>query len=254
MRIGIAGYGFMGRLIRETALERGHTVPVVIDPAVSADEVTDRELTSNSLPLDVIIDFTHPQAVVDNIKRYGELGFTAVIGTTGWYERMDEVSAVVEKSGIGLIWSGNFSLGVNLFFRLVKAAGKMMNRFPGYDAMVHEYHHRRKADSPSGTAQMIGELLLDSLDSKTEAVTDSPRRRIKASELHVSSTRGGSIPGTHRVIFDGDDDTIVLEHSARNRSGFAEGAVLAAEWIRGRSGLYHIDDMMQSIIGGGENG
>ncbi len=173
-----------------------------------------------------------------------------VIGTTGWYDRMDQVAAIVKKTGIGLIWSGNFSLGVNLFFQLVKTAGRVMNRFPQYDAMVHEYHHRRKADSPSGTAQMIGEILLDVLESKSSPVTGSPDRRIEDYEMHISSTRGGSIPGTHRVIFDSDVDTIVLEHCARNRGGFAEGAVLAAEWINGRKGFYNIDDMMLSMIGG----
>lgn len=205
------------------------------------------------MPLDVIIDFTEPQVVVENIERYGRLGLAAVIGTTGWYDRFDRVDAVVEKSGIGLIWSGNFSLGVNLFFYLVKHAGKIMNRFPRYDALVHEYHHRRKADSPSGTAQMLGDILIKYLDRKSQTVTAGLDRRIEENELHISSTRGGSIPGTHRVVFDSDEDTIILEHSARSRAGFAEGAVLAAEWIRGRKGLYSIDDMMHSLIGGEEN-
>jgi 4-hydroxy-tetrahydrodipicolinate reductase len=116
--------------------------------------------------------------------------------------------------------------------------------------MVHEYHHRHKADSPSGTAQMIGELLIAGLDRKRNIVTDSLNRQIEESEIHISSTRGGSIPGIHRVSFDSEVDTIILEHSARDRGGFADGALLAAEWIYGRSGLFSIDDLMQSVIRG----
>ncbi len=250
MRIAIAGYGQMGRLIRQKALVRGHETPVIIDPKCSAPEVTARELTSTALPLDVIIDFTTPDVVLRNIERYGELGLTAVIGTTGWYSEMGKVAEIVEKSGIGLIWSGNFSLGVNLFLQLIEAAGKIMNRFSQYDVMVHEYHHRLKADSPSGTAKMIGEKLITGLDRKQSIVSDSLNRRIEDSEIHISSTRGGSIPGIHRVSFDSEVDTIILEHSARDRGGFADGALLAAEWIYGRSGLFNIDDLMQSVIGG----
>ncbi len=250
MRIGIAGYGKMGILIRQTALARGHDVPVVVDPVSTAEEVTARKPSSTSMPLDVIIDFSEPQVLVDNVKRYGEMNLAAVVGTTGWYDKMDQVAAVVEKSGIGLIWSGNFSLGVNLFFHILKAAGRLMNRFPQYDVMVHEYHHRHKSESPSGTEHMIGDILINALDRKSSTVSGLLNRRIENSELHISSTRGGSIPGAHQVIFDSDVDTIILEHTARNRQGFAEGAVIAAEWIYGRKGFYNIEHMMQSIIGG----
>ncbi len=250
MRLGIAGYGQMGKLIRQKALIDGHEVPVIVDPNSTAAEVTVREVTSIFTPLDVIIDFTEPRVVVDNIERYGELKIPAVIGTTGWYDEMNRVAVIVENSGIGLIWSSNFSLGVNLFFQLVKFAGKIMNRFPQYDAMIHEYHHRHKADSPSGTAQRIGEIMVSALDRKRVSVSELKERRIEKDELHISSTRGGSFPGTHRMILDSDVDTIVLEHNARNRDGFAEGALVAAEWICGRRGMFNIDDMMQSIIGG----
>jgi len=250
MKIGIAGYGKMGRMIRQTAMERGHEVPVIVDPDHSPDEVTERKLSSTSLPLDVIIDFTTPDSVLDNIKSYGNLKIPAVIGTTGWYSQMEQVARIVKDSGIGLIWSGNFSLGVNLFFQLVKGAGSLMNRFSEYDVMVHEYHHRQKADSPSGTAQMIADILVDVMDRKALPLSENPDRKLKEGELHVSSTRGGFIPGSHQVIFDSEVDTIKLEHCARNRTGFAKGAVMAAEWIKGRKGLYNIDDMMQSIIKG----
>ncbi len=253
MRIGISGYGQMGALIRETALAWGHLVPLVIDPLSSAAEVNARELTCLSPPLDVIIDFTSPQAVVKNIERYAEMKVAAVVGTTGWYAQMERVASIVEKSGIGLIWSSNFSLGVNLFLKLVEKTASVMNRFPQYDVLVHESHHHRKIDSPSGTARIIADILLEKLDRKNTLLTALPERPLKEGELHLSSSRVGSVPGNHTVIFDGEVDTIILEHSARSRCGFAEGAVQAAEWIYGRSGLYDINDLMNSIIGGGDN-
>ncbi len=253
MRLGIVGYGQMGKLIHRIALSHGYEVPEIVDPGSSAAEVTARELTSISAALDVIIDFTHPEVVVSNIERCGELKIPAVIGTTGWYDQMERVAAIVEKTGIGLIWSGNFSLGVNLFFQMVENASLLMNRFSQYDAVIHEYHHRNKADSPSGTAQMLGDIMIRNMERKSKTVSDLPQGRIGDHELHLSSTRDGSIPGRHQVIFDSEDDTIVLEHSARNRKGFADGALVAARWICGRKGLFNIKDMMQSIAGGEKN-
>lgn len=254
MKIGIAGYGKMGKLIHKKALKKGFQVPVIIDPHSSAPEITGAGLDLKSAGLDVIIDFTSPEVILDNIKLYGELKIPAVIGTTGWYANLDQVKTLVEESGTALIWSGNFSLGVNIFFHLLREAGKIMNRFPEYDPMVHECHHRHKADSPSGTAEMIGHILLGEMKRKRRATTGFRGGNLEEDELHISSTRGGSIPGTHRVIFDSEIDTISIEHSARSRNGFAEGALLAAEWIVSRRGIYHIDDLMQSIIGGVEDG
>ena len=128
-----------------------------------------------------------------------------------------------------------------------------MDSFSEYDPMVHEYHHRHKADCPSGTAEMIGQILLKEMARKSKVATSLDGHRLEEDELHISATRGGYIPGTHQVIFDGEIDTISLEHCARNRNGFAEGALFAAEWIVSRRGFYHIDDLMQSIIGGVED-
>lgn len=253
MLIGLTGYGKMGALIRQKALEKNHEVILITDPFSEAAEVTDRKLPSAAEKLDVIIDFSDPDAVVDNIRQYSKMKVSAVVGTTGWYDRMTEVAGLVEKSGIGLIWSANFSLGVHLFFHIIKQMSRIMNRFPEYDAMVHEYHHRHKAESPSGTAHMIGKILIDTLDSKQLVFTGTLQGRIEESALQISSTRGGSIPGTHQLIFDSEVDTITLEHITRNRDGFAEGAIMAAEWISGRKGFYHIDQMLQSVIGGEEN-
>jgi len=250
MNIGITGYGTMGKYIRDKACEKGYTVSCIIDPSSTEEEVTHTSAAelSDDVELDVIIEFSAPDAVIPNLKEYAERGLSVVIGTSGWYENMDEASRIVQKSGIGCIWSGNFSLGVNLFFRIIQQAGSIMNLFPQYDCMVHEYFHKNKADSPSGTAEMIGKMLIDRLDRKTSLVSESLKRKIHEDEIHVSSTRGGTIPGIHRVMFDSNEDTILLEHTAKNRAGFVEGALAAAQWLAGRKGFFSIEEMMDSIL------
>jgi 4-hydroxy-tetrahydrodipicolinate reductase len=250
LRIGIAGFGKMGKMIRQQALEKGHQVAAVIDPSSAEQEVTARGISPAILPLDVIIDFTHPEGLIDNVKLYGELKLPAVIGTTGWYSRLSEVATIVNRAETGLIWSGNFSLGVNIYFQLIKAAAGLMERFEQYDVLVSEVHHRQKKDCPSGTAEMIGVILLDALSRKNRIITGNPGQPLCEEDLHISSSRGGAVPGLHRVVFDSEIDTIAIEHTARNRSGFAEGALLAAEWIVNKKGLYNIDDLMQAVIGG----
>ncbi len=251
MDLAINGYGRMGKLIESMAQQAGHTVVAVIDPVSEDEAVTAREVSPQALHgAQVVIDFSIPSAAVDTIRKCAECGVSVVMGTTGWYEQMDMVHDIIQKSSIGLIWSGNFSLGVNILFSLVRSAAKMMNQFSEYDCMVHEYHHRFKADSPSGTAAMIGSVLLEELDRKKRVVTDSLSRPIEEAELHVSSTRGGAIPGTHTVIFDSPVDSLEITHRARNREGFAVGAVKAAEWIADRTGMYSIDDMMAALLGG----
>ncbi len=250
MRIGLSGYGRMGEQIREEALRRGHEVPVIIDPLSADEKVTRRDPSGISGLVDAVIEFSVPDAALANTKACLEQGIPVVLGTTGWYDQMGELEDALKDSSAACIWSGNFSLGVNLFFRIVRAAGRIMNRFDHYDCLLHEYHHRGKADSPSGTAEMLGGILLEELDRKTSVNREALHRKIADEELHLSSSRGGSIPGTHRVMFDSEVDSVVLEHSARSRAGFAQGAVLAAEWIPGKTGLFSIDDMMKNIIEG----
>ncbi len=250
MRIGIAGYGRMGQLIHQAALSRGHEVPVIVDPSGTAPQITAPVFSADLPPVEVVIDFSKPEAVYENVKRYGQLKTAAVIGTTGWYKDMEKVALISREAEIGVIWSGNFSLGVNLFFQMVRSAGEIINRFDNYDVAVHETHHRYKADSPSGTAEMIGHILLNEIERKTRTISAAATVRPEADQLLISSMRCGSIPGVHQVIIDGESDTITLEHSARNREGFAAGAIRAAEWIKERKGFFNIDDMLQTILGG----
>lgn len=249
MNIAIIGYGKMGKEIEKIAKEKGINIVSIIDP--QGDESTFKEITKKSLDgADVAIDFTHPDSAIKNIKKVSDLGVNMVVGTTGWYDKMDEVKNIAEKSGIGLIWASNFSIGVNVFFKIIENASKIINNIKEYDILCHEYHHRNKADSPSGTAKSIGEILLENIERKKKLIYDKLDRKISPEEIQFSSTRGGAIPGTHVVSFDSDADTIELKHTARNRSGFALGAVMAAEWIKGKKGFFAIQDMMKDVIGG----
>jgi 4-hydroxy-tetrahydrodipicolinate reductase len=249
MKIAITGYGKMGRITEKLAVENGHEVVSTIDPSVGSAKF--KELNEESLHgADVSIDFTVPAIVLENIDFYIKYGINAVIGTTGWYEYLAEVKEKVEESEIGLIWSGNFSIGVNLFFRIIKESCNLMKNFTFYDVMGYEIHHNRKKDSPSGTMNMIGDILLESLKNKKKIVTEKLSRKISDEEIHLASVRGGSVPGTHVVAFDSEEDTIELKHTARGRKGMAVGAIKAAEWIEGKKGFFSIEDMMNGIIGG----
>lgn len=237
LRLALVGYGTMGREIERLAAERNTQIAATFDLA--------RPLASASVAdFDVAIEFTHPQAVLQNIRTLIEMGCPVVVGTTGWDQHLDEVGQLVANANGRLVYGSNFSVGVNLFFRLVRAAAQLMNGFPMYDAALFEAHHNRKADAPSGTALTLANILLEQLDRKTELCLGNPTGRIDAAALHVSSQRVGAVVGTHTVTFDADADTIELTHHARNRSGFALGALLAAEWIVGQPpGLYRFEEI-----------
>lgn len=248
MKIALIGYGRMGRMIRHFAETKGHSIAAVIDPLAGGD--CRKEITAEALAdSDVCIDFSTPNSTPANIRQIAALGKNMVIGTTGWYSRMDEARQIVAEHSVGLIWSGNYSIGVNALFRIVACAARIFNRLPEYDVLGHEFHHKGKADSPSGTAVMLGRILVESIDRKQRLVSDKLDRRIEPDEIQFSSTRGGAIPGTHLVMFDSPVDTIEIRHTARGREGFAAGAVMAAEFIRGRRGFFSIDDLMDEILG-----
>jgi|SRR3989338_6276330 len=246
MNIAIIGYGRMGREIEKVAQNKGISV-IRIDP--NAEGADFREINEESMEgIDVCVDFSHPNAVIGNIEKVARFKKNIVVGTTGWYNEMDKVKRIVKDAGIGLIWSGNFSIGVNAYFKIIEQAAKIMNNVKDYDVFVHEFHHSQKADSPSGTAVMIGKIIIESIKRKNKVVTEELKRKIEPNELHISSTRGGSIPGTHIVGFDSAADTIELKHTARSRQGFVVGAVMAAQWINGKKGFYDINDLMKSIV------
>jgi len=242
LKLALLGYGRMGHAVEAAAAARAHEIVARLDQGDAIDR--------NSLAgADVAIDFTLPTAVVDNARRVGDAGVDLVIGTTGWYDRMDEVGGVVRSAGIGCLWSPNFSLGVQLFLRLAGATAKLADALEEYDVYVHEAHHRHKVDHPSGTALKLAEVLLASLSRKTSWREGPPDGAPDPSVLWVSTTRAGEIPGTHEVGLEGPADSILLRHTARGRDGFARGAVAGAEWVRGRKGFFGMDEMLAERLG-----
>jgi len=234
MRIALFGYGKMGHEIESVAREQGETIAQVFDEfrLVQADALGD---------VDVCVDFSTPDAVAGNIRAAIQARKDIVVGTTGWNQHLPEFRDTVKD--MGLLYSSNFSLGMNYFFRMVKRAAELMNHAENYDPSIHEIHHRQKMDSPSGTALTLARILIDGIDRKTEILTALPAGAIKPGMLHVSSTRVGTVAGTHTVSFDSSEDLIELTHVAKTRRGFAMGALAAARWLHGRKGIYTMDDV-----------
>jgi 4-hydroxy-tetrahydrodipicolinate reductase len=226
-RILIVGYGRMGRLIEELASDNGCTVSGVLD--------VDRNANAEALgdgswsDVDVAIDFTTADAVRQNLPRYAALGLNAVVGTTGWNAQHDAMRAIVEKRGIGVVAASNFSIGAVLFENAAAYTGALLASHAEFGAYLHEIHHDRKLDAPSGTALGIKAAL--------EAAGYTRK-------IDVSSSRVGFVPGVHTVGFDGPSETITLTHSVRDRGTFARGALLAARWVKGRSGWFTMKDVL----------
>jgi 4-hydroxy-tetrahydrodipicolinate reductase len=246
MKVIIVGYGKMGKEVEKICITRNHTVTARIDP-FGGDFAELKSETAKQA--DVAVEFSLPEAVAANAKVYAQAGINAVLGTTGWLERLDEVKSIISKSSIGYLYGSNFSIGAHIFFNLVARATKLINPLPEYDIMGYELHHKMKKDSPSGTAKSIADIILKNSDKKDTLVTDKLDRAIAKNELHFASVRGGSIPGIHTVLLDSDADTIAITHSARSRAGLALGSVMAAEWLAGKKGLFTVDDFVREILG-----
>jgi len=244
MNIALIGYGKMGKEIERIASERGVTVKGVF---TSSNNPGGTGLTKQTLKdVDVCIDFSSPRAVADNIEAVVEAGKNIVIGTTGWYDKLKEVEKLVKAKKIGLLYSANFSLGMNIFYQILASAVRHFNKFDFYDAAIHEMHHRGKTDSPSGTALALGQIILQHLHSKKEMLHETTHKQMKPEQLHMTSTRVGHVVGTHRALFDSEADSIELVHTAKNRNGFALGALIAAEWLRGKKGMFTMKDVLMS--------
>lgn len=226
-RLAIIGYGKMGRLIEQLAPEYGFEVALKLDEFNNADY---RGVTEeNFRGVDVAVDFSIPSAVVENVERIAALGVNIVLGTTGWLKERERVERAVAKNGVGLVWSPNYSIGVNAFFRLVAEAARLLAVEPAYGAWAWEIHHAAKKDAPSGT-------LLKLVEEMKKAGYARP--------VDVGSNRAGTIPGTHEIGFDSAADTITLRHTARSREGLARGAMKAAQWVAGRRGFHEFGEIV----------
>ncbi len=246
MNIMITGYGRMGKEIEKIIIQRGHSVACRVDKGGYGDYT---EVTPDNLKgVDAVIEFSLPDKIEENIKIYAESKVPVVIGTTGWNDKRDLVSEIIKKHDSTLLYGSNFSIGAHIFFDLVSKAAKIINNTPDYDIMMLEYHHNKKKDSPSGTALTAANKILENNKIKDTIWTDKLDREIKPNELHVASVRGGSIPGIHTVTLDSLADTIEITHNARNRTGFALGAVMAAEWISNKKGFYSVEDFIEELL------
>ena len=244
LKIALIGYGQMGNLIEQLASQNDCEIVSIIDPTLG-NEIT----TQTVADADVCIEFSTPDAAFENIVKLIELNKNIVTGTTGWYDNLDKVKLMVEKKGTGFIYGSNFSVGMNLFFSIIESAAKLMNKAEDYDLFGLEMHHNKKKDSPSGTAKVLSEIILQNIDRKTKVQYDKLDRKIEQDELHFTSVRSGDIPGTHSISFDSEVDTIELKHTARNRNGLALGAIKAAKWINNKTGFYNFTDNLNKIIG-----
>jgi 4-hydroxy-tetrahydrodipicolinate reductase len=237
--------GQMGHAVEAVATDRGHTIAARFDSASPLP--TD---TTEALPdVDVAIDFTLPETATDHLAYYCKAGQPAVIGTTGWYDVLPQVRSWVEAHEGTLLYAPNFSIGVALLVRALRGVLPLLEDLPAYDAFVHEIHHTNKVDSPSGTAEMLGNEIIDALSRKTHQAIEAQHGAIPPDALHVSSTRVGQVFGEHAIGFDSAFDQLTLRHEAKGREGFAFGAVRAAEWlVQQRSGLFTLDDMLGAVL------
>jgi 4-hydroxy-tetrahydrodipicolinate reductase len=230
MKLALIGYGKMGRAVEELAAAKRLEVVARFtrDRPLRADQ-TSRDLLEGA----TLIDFSVASAVVDTVRTAAHLSLNVAIGTTGWQDRIDDVRRIVEASDIGVVYASNFSVGVNVFYRLAEEAARMLSKIEGYDPFILDWHHRFKADSPSGTALEIQRRMA---------------RHYGERLVPITSQRAGYMPSLHSVSFDAEADTIHLEHRTRSRRGLAEGALAAAEWIAGRRGFHEFREVLDSLL------
>lgn len=233
MKIVQIGHGKMGQLVEKLALSQ--EIEVL---ACFSSERADWDVVQQA---DVCIDFSHPDAVITHVEKVAERGKPLVVGTSGWYDNMEAVKSMVARFQTGLIFAQNFSLGMHLFLGIVKKAAELVNQAESYDIALSEIHHRQKVDSPSGTAFGIADILLEKINRKKSL---SCSGQVADDEISVSSLRVGTVPGTHQVVFDSNQDTITLSHEAHDRTAWARGALEAAKWIQGKKGFFTIEDML----------
>ncbi|MCW3077520.1 MAG: 4-hydroxy-tetrahydrodipicolinate reductase [Bacteroidetes bacterium] len=235
MNIALIGYGKMGKEIETIALKRKHKIVLHVEKD-NSDLVTEKDLKK----ADVAIEFTTPGTVVDNLTRCMEAGLPVVVGTTGWYDHFAEIEHLCLQKKGGLFHATNYSVGVNLFFKVNKFLAELMNKYEEYDVNIEEIHHIHKLDKPSGTAITLASQIIENLDRKNKWSLEEKGKDI----LNIKDIREGEVPGTHIIKYQSEVDNIEIMHRANNRKGFALGAVLAAEFLKGKAGIYTMSDII----------
>jgi 4-hydroxy-tetrahydrodipicolinate reductase len=239
MKIALLGYGKMGKEIEQIALLRGHTIVLKVS-GENASTFSDSELKQ----ADVAIEFSVPECAVKNLQRAFRVGIPIVSGTTGWLNEFESIEKECIDCQGSFFYASNYSIGVNIFFRLNKFLARIMNNYPEYDPSMKEVHHVHKKDSPSGTGITLATDLVGLIDRKTSW---SEHKNSPENILKIESLRVGEVPGTHSIHYESATDTISINHVAHNRNGFATGAVLAAEFIHGKKGIFGMNDLMSSL-------
>ncbi len=234
MKILLVGYGKMGKTIERIALDRGHAIAGRID----IDNISDLD----HVQADVAIEFSHPEAAFENVKKCVLRKIPVVCGTTGWLARKPEIDRLTGENDTTFFYASNYSLGVNLFFKLNEQLARMMNQFDTYDVAIDEVHHAQKKDAPSGTAITLAEGVIKNLERKTKWSKEAAAGK---DEIEIQSFRIDEVPGTHVVKYSSAIDDIEIKHTAHTREGFALGAVMVAEWIRGKKGVLNMDDFLK---------
>ena len=237
MNIAIIGYGKMGKEVEALALSRGHEIVLQIDEN-NIDSIDSNDFKN----VNVAIEFSKPASAYSNIILCFENNIPVVSGTTGWLDKLDDVIEKCEHENKTFFYASNFSLGVNLFFKLNKYLAQIMNKFSDYDIKIEETHHTQKLDAPSGTAITLAEGLIENIERKTKWEKENA---LSNESIAIQSFREGNVPGNHKIIYDSSFDKIMIEHDAKSRKGFALGAVLAAEFIMSKKGYFTMDSLLE---------
>ncbi len=238
MKIALIGYGKMGKEIEQILIARGHTIPLIID----LNNTNDLD-AAHLQKVDVAIEFTTPSTAYGNVVKCLEAGVPVVCGTTAWLNKLPEVEQLCKEKNGAFFYASNYSIGVNIFFEINRRLAQLMNRFGEYDVTIEETHHTQKKDAPSGTAVTLAEGVLENLDRKQKWVCGTTT---VPEELEVVAIRRSVVPGTHTVTYESDVDALSITHMAKSRRGFALGAVLAAEFLHGKTGIFSMKDLMQA--------
>lgn len=253
MNYAIVGYGKMGRAIESVAAARGHRLTAVVDPSAPGFDAIrlDRQGLGGAA---LAFEFTTPKAAPADVRALLRAGVRVVCGTTGWTVPRASLSRIAAARRTGAVLAPNFSVGMNLFYRVVEQAARLYGATGLYDAYVREIHHRAKADAPGGTAKLLAARLLEASGRGGRIVSGLPEGPLAPADVHLSAVRAGHEPGTHEVGFDGEHDVVSFEHRARGRAGFALGAVLAAEWLERRRGIHDFKAVLDTLLAGGVGG